>query len=62
MRDGTERCSGLETFDIVSGAFIGRITDGHQHGDLGVMPDGVTQFFMSTEVSSARNQNLPALS
>lgn len=49
-RDGTERCSGLETFDIASGAFTGRVYDGHQHGDLGVLPDGTTEFFMTFEL------------
>jgi len=49
-RDGTTRCSGLETFDISSGAFVGRVYDGHQHGDLGVMTDGVTEFFMTYEL------------
>jgi hypothetical protein len=49
-RDGTERCSGLETFDIRSGAFAGRVSDGHQHGDLGLAADGRTQFFMTFEI------------
>ncbi|MEZ4646529.1 MAG: right-handed parallel beta-helix repeat-containing protein [Chloroflexota bacterium] len=49
-RDGSERCSGLETFDLNSGAFVGRVYDGHQHGDLGVMPDGTTEFFMTFEL------------
>ena len=49
-RDGTERCSGLETFDINSGAFVGRVYDGHQHGDLGIMADGVMEFFMTYEL------------
>ncbi|MCC6602972.1 MAG: hypothetical protein IT327_07170 [Anaerolineae bacterium] len=49
-RDGTSRCSGLESFDIATGAFVGRVYDGHQHGDLGVMADGVTEFFMTYEL------------
>ncbi|MBI4674982.1 MAG: hypothetical protein HY741_25355 [Chloroflexi bacterium] len=49
-RDGTQRCSGLETFDIQTGAFVGRVYDGHQHGDLGVQPDGDTEFFMTFEL------------
>lgn len=48
-RDGTARCSGLETFDPVSGAFVGRVYDGHQHGDLGVRTDG-SEFFMTFEL------------
>jgi cysteine-rich repeat protein len=49
-RDGTARCSGLETFAIATGAFAGRVYDGHQHGDLGIMPDGTTEFFMTFEL------------
>lgn len=49
-RDGTTRCSGLETFDIQSGAFVGRPYDGHQHGDLGVTADGQGEFFMTFEL------------
>lgn len=49
-RDGTTRCSGLESFDIATGAFVGRVYDGHQHGDLGIMADGVTEFFMTYEL------------
>lgn len=48
-RDGDDRCSGLETFDIRTGAFVGRVSDGHQHGDLGVLPDGTNEFFMTFE-------------
>ncbi len=48
--DGVERCHGLELFDIQTGAFVGRAYDGHQHGDLGVLPDGLTQFFMTYEL------------
>ncbi len=50
-RDGTTRCSGLETFNINTGAFVGRVYDGHQHGDMGVMADGTTEFFMTIEVN-----------
>ncbi|NDJ76667.1 MAG: hypothetical protein GYB65_10445 [Chloroflexi bacterium] len=49
VRDGTTRCSGLETFDLQTGDFVGRVYDGHQHGDLGVRPDG-TEFFMTFEL------------
>lgn len=49
-RDGTERCSGLESFDVASGAFVGRVYDGHQHGDLGVTTDGAGEFFMTFEL------------
>ena len=49
-RDGTTRCNGLETFNIRTGAFIGRVSESHQHGDLGVMPDGKTEFFMTFDL------------
>lgn len=49
-RDGTERCSGMETFDIQTGEFVGWVYDGHQHGDLGVHFDGVTEYFMTFEL------------
>lgn len=60
-RDGTARCSGLETFDIQTGAFVGRVYDGHQHGDLGVDSDGATEFFMTFELFSPADPNRPAL-
>ena len=50
VRDGITRCSGLETFNLQTGAFVGRIYDGHQHGDLGVDADGTTEFFMTFEM------------
>ncbi|MCD4686638.1 MAG: hypothetical protein K8S97_11950 [Anaerolineae bacterium] len=49
QRDGTARCSGLETFDPRTGDFVGRVYDGHQHGDLGVTADG-DEFFMTFEM------------
>lgn len=60
-RDGTERCSGLETFDLATGAFVGRVYDGHQHGDLGVLADGQTEFFMTFELWSPADPGQPAL-
>jgi len=61
-RDGTTRCSGLETFDLQTGAFVGRVYDGHQHGDLGVDSDGVTEFFMTFEMAAPPPDNdRPAL-
>lgn len=60
-RDGTDRCSGLESFDPVTGAFVGRVYDGHQHGDLGVLSDGATEFFMTFEISSPANPSQPAI-
>lgn len=60
VRDGVERCSGLETFDIQTGEFVGRVYDGHQHGDLGVLPDG-GEFFMTFETFSPMDNNRPAI-
>lgn len=50
VRDGTTRCSGLETFDLQTGNFVGRAYDGHQHGDMGLLPDGTTEIFMTFEL------------
>ena len=49
-RDGMTRCSGLETFDLSTGALVGRVAESHQHGDLGLLPDGVTEMFMTFEL------------
>ncbi len=46
---GVSRCNGLETFDIETGAFLGRVTSEHPHGDLQVLADGVTEVFVSSE-------------
>ena len=43
-RDGTAGCSGLEMFNISTGTFVGRPYDGHQHGDMGIKPDGTSEF------------------
>ncbi|MBI5267037.1 MAG: hypothetical protein HY851_07380 [candidate division Zixibacteria bacterium] len=59
-RDGTARCRGLETFDIQTGAFVGRVYDSHQHGDLGLNKDGVTEFFMTFEMTSAGDNGRPS--
>jgi hypothetical protein len=59
-REGTTRCSGLETFDIQTGAFVGRPYAGRQHGDLGIDTDG-SEFFMTFELSSPQDPNRPAL-
>ena len=49
-RGGTERCSGLESFDVATGAFGGRVYNGHQLGDFGIMADGVTEIFKTYEI------------
>lgn len=46
--DGTQGCRGMETYNIRTGAFVGRPYDGHQHGDLGVSQGG-GEFFMTYE-------------
>ncbi len=35
--------------------------EGHSHGDLGILPDGVTEIFMTTSGSSPMDQNRPAI-
>lgn len=57
----TPRCSGLETYDLHTGEFIGRVSPHHNHGDLGVDTDGVSEFFMTTELESPMDGNRPAI-
>lgn len=47
--DGTQACRGMETYNIRTGAFVGRPYDSHQHGDLGVSLGG-GEFFMTYEM------------
>ena len=60
VRDGVTRCSGLETFDVATGAFVGRVADHHHHGDLGAAPDG-SEFFMTFELAHPGDNNRPSL-
>ncbi len=60
VRDGDDRASGLEAWDIQTGQHLGHITDHHHHGDLGVDSDGVTEVFMTTAMSSPMDPNIPA--
>ena len=53
---GTERCSGLETFDIRTGEFVGRVHDSYPHGDLQILADGVTEVFVSAELRGPGEQ------
>lgn len=54
-------CHALESYNIETGDFIGRIYDGHQHGDLGVLPDGETEIFYTSTFENPEDNNLPAL-
>ncbi|MBI2839770.1 MAG: IPT/TIG domain-containing protein [Acidobacteria bacterium] len=47
--DGTQACRGMETYNIRTGAFVGRPYSSHQHGDLGVSQGG-GEFFMTYEM------------
>lgn len=47
VRDGTTPCSGLESFDIATGAYVGRVNDTHPHGDLGMDAAG-NEYFIGT--------------
>lgn len=49
--DGTGRCEGLESYDIQTGEYIGHVTSGHPHADLTVLADGVTEVFVTNELS-----------
>jgi hypothetical protein len=62
VRDATTPCSGLETYDLQTGAFIGRVQAGHPHGDLGYAP-GVGEYFFTEEPAGPPPYNgNPALS
>jgi hypothetical protein len=61
VRDGVERCSGLEAFDLSTGAFAGQVTQHHHHGDLALDIDGGTELFVSTELASVEDNGRPGL-
>ena len=44
------RCNGLETFDIATGEFVGRVTLESPHADLTVLDDGETEVFVTAEL------------
>ena len=58
-RDGAERCSGQEVYDIRTGRYLGHSYDGRQHGDLAVHPDG-SEIFV-TDIPSPIGDGLPAI-
>lgn len=60
VRDGTQRCSGLEAFAVGDGTFAGRSATGHAHGDLALRADG-SEVFVTTGLASAADPNRPAL-
>jgi len=60
VRDGFERCNGMEAYYIGTGQFAGHVYEGHQHGDLGVDTDG-SEFFMTLTLSSPMDANRPAV-
>ena len=59
VSNGIQRCSGLETYDLQTGAFVGRIVPNHPHGDLGITADG--QEFFLTGSSHPDNPNMTGL-
>lgn len=59
--DGTTRCKGLETWDLRTGNFVGRVYDGHQHGDLGVDVDGTTEYFITFEMEGGPVHGQPSI-
>lgn len=46
---GMALCRGLESYDLVTGEFVGRVHPQHPHGDLGT--DGVNEYFMTIELA-----------
>ncbi len=53
VRDGVTRCSGFESFDLTTGAFIGRAYEGHAHSDMGVAADAQTEYLVVFELEAA---------
>jgi hypothetical protein len=56
---GTQRCNGLETYDLQTGAFVGRMVPDHPHGDLGTTAEG--QEFFLTSSNHPDDPNLTGL-
>lgn len=54
--NSTDHCRGLETYDLVTGEFVGRPYAGHQHGDLGIDIDG-SEFFMTFALAAPAPDN-----
>lgn len=59
-RDGLERCSGQEVYNIETGIYVGHSYDSHQHGDLGLTTDG-KEVFVTVVMSSPEDNNYPAV-
>lgn len=59
VRDSTARCSGLELFDVKTGAFVRQIYTGHNHGSLAVAPDG-SEIYVTSVSASPLNSNFPS--
>lgn len=60
VRDDTIPASGLELYDIETGAFVRRIYTHHNHSDLGVSTDG-REYVFTSELNSPINNNYPGL-
>lgn len=45
-------CSGVELYDMKTGAFIRHIYDGHQHGDYGMTTDG-REFYLTVALNTS---------
>ena len=52
---GTQRCEGLESFDINTGQFVGRVNAEHPHSDLTVLTDGQTEVYVSVPSGGVPN-------
>jgi hypothetical protein len=59
-RDGVDRCSGQEIFDVSSGRFLGHSYDSHAHGDLALTKDG-QEVFVTTINASSEDGSFPAI-
>ena len=48
---GTDRCQGLESYNIETGEYIGHVAAEHPHADLTVLADGTTEVFVTNELT-----------
>jgi hypothetical protein len=57
---GVGGCSGLEAMSLQTGSYLGRVANGHAHGDLGQLRDG-KEVFYTVALSSPEDPNLPSV-
>jgi hypothetical protein len=59
-RDGVERCTGQEAYNIQTGSYVGHSYNSRQHGDLALTKDG-KEVFITSVSDSGTGSGLPGL-